>query len=503
MRLQESCNPKCWIAWLCANLIVLVLLLVLEFPIFDCENEDDDEEEDDFGCGSATLRPSDISMTTGGNQTAIRSRAGYYRWVICALLFFAATINYIDRQVIGILKPTLVNEFQWQDERTYAAIVFSFQLAYAIGLLLAGGVMDKIGTRRGFGIAVVLWSIAAVSHAFADWCSWLKLPTLNLDASTGFSVVMLSGAAAGFALARFALGIGEAGNFPASIKTVAEWFPRKERALATGVFNSGTNVGALVTPLVVPWLTLHWQWAFIATGLAGFIWVAWWLWVYRAPEEHSRLSATELAYIRSDPIEQTTPIAWARLFPHRQTWAFAIGKFLTDPIWWLYLFWIPDFLNRNHGLDLKSIGPPLIAIYLVADVGSIGGGWISSALIKRGCTVNAARKAAMLICALSVVPIMFAAKATHLWVAVALVALAAAAHQGWSANLFTLASDMFPRRAVGSVVGIGGMLIALVVGEILQRAGSYVPIFIIAGSAYLVALTVIHLLAPKIQPAEV
>jgi len=450
-------------------------------------------------------------MTSGVNQPAIRSRASHYRWVICALLFFAATINYIDRQVIGILKPTLVKEFQWQDERVYAAIVFSFQLAYAIGLLLAGRVMDRIGTRIGFTLAVVLWSFAAVGHAVADWFPWLKLPTLNLDAATGLSVVTLSGAAAGFALARFALGIGEAGNFPASIKTVAEWFPKKERAFATGIFNSGTNVGALVTPLAVPWITLHWgwQWAFIATGLTGFVWVAWWLWVYRAPEEHPRLSARELAYIRSDAVEQTTPIAWAALFPHRQTWAFAIGKFMTDPIWWLYLFWIPDFLNRNHGLDLKSIGLPLVVIYLVADVGSIGGGWISSALIKRGWTLNAARKTAMLVCALSVVPIMFAAKATSLWTAVGLVSLAAAAHQGWSANLFTLTSDMFPRRAVGSVVGIGGMagaiggmLIALVVGEILQRTGSYVSIFIIAGSAYLVALTVIHLLAPKLEPAN-
>lgn len=440
------------------------------------------------------------------------ARVGNYRWVICALLFFAATINYIDRQVIGILKPTLVKEFQWQDERVYAAIVFSFQLAYAIGLLLAGRVMDKIGTRRGFAIAVVLWSIAAVCHAFADWFPWLKLPTVNLDATTGFSIVMLSGAAAGFALARFALGIGEAGNFPAAIKTTAEWFPKKERALATGIFNSGTNVGALLTPLAVPWITLHWgwQWAFIATGLTGFLWLAWWLWIYRAPEEHPRLSAAELAYIRSDPIERTEPIEWKKLFPHRQTWAFALGKFMTDPIWWLYLFWIPDFLNRNHGLDLKSIGLPLVVIYLVADVGSIGGGWLSSALIKRGWTVNSARKTAMLICALSVVPIMFAAKAANLWVAVGLVSLAAAAHQGWSANLFTLTSDMFPRRAVGSVVGIGGMagaiggmFIALIVGEILQRTGSYVPIFIMAGSAYLIALAVIHFLAPKLEPAEV
>jgi ACS family hexuronate transporter-like MFS transporter len=438
--------------------------------------------------------------------------AGHYRWVVCGLLFLAATINYVDRQIIGILKPTLVKEFQWQDERIYAAIVFSFQLAYALGLLIAGRVMDQLGTRRGFTLAVVLWSLAAVGHAGAAALPGLTLPTLNLDAATGFSIVMLTGAAAGFALARFALGLGEAGNFPASIKTVAEWFPRKERALATGIFNSGTNVGALITPLVVPPITLSWgwPWAFIATGLTGFLWVAGWLWVYRAPEEHPRLSGSELAYIRSDPIEQTTPIPWITLFPHRQTWAFAIGKFMTDPIWWLYLFWIPDFLNRNHGLDLGSIGLPLIIIYLVADVGSIGGGWISSRLIKRGWSVNAARKIAMLICALSVVPILGAARVSNLWMAVALVSLAAAAHQGWSANLFTLTSDMFPRRAVGSVVGIGGMagavggmLIALVVGEILQRTGSYVPIFIIAGSAYLVALAVVHLLAPRLEPAKV
>jgi ACS family hexuronate transporter-like MFS transporter len=439
------------------------------------------------------------------------ARIGHFRWVICALLFFAATINYIDRQIIGILKPTLVKELGWTDERIYAAIVFSFQLAYAIGLLLAGRVMDRIGIRRGFTVAVVVWSIAAVGHAFADQLPWLKLPTLNLDATTGLSIVLLSGAAAGFALARFALGIGEGGNFPASIKAVAEWFPRKERSLATGIFNSGTNVGALVTPLVVPFIALHWgwQWAFIATGLTGFFWVAAWLWLYRSPDEHPRVSAAELAHIRSDPPEQSTPIPWSSLVSHRQTWAFAIGKFMTDPIWWLYLFWIPDFLNRNHGLDLKSLGLPLVVIYLVADVGSIGGGWLSSALIKRGHSVNAARKISMLLCAVSVVPIVFAAQTASLWVAVALVSLAAAAHQGWSANLFTLTSDMFPRRAVGSVVGIGGtagaiggMLIALVVGEILQKTGSYVPIFIIAGSAYLAALTVIHLLVPRLEPAR-
>jgi ACS family hexuronate transporter-like MFS transporter len=436
----------------------------------------------------------------------------HLRWYVCALLFFAATINYIDRQVIGILKPTLVAEFGWQDERIYAAIVFSFQLAYAIGLLLAGRVMDRLGTKLGFTLAVVLWSIAAIGHAGADWFPGLSLPTVNLDATTGLSVVMVTGAAAGFAMMRFLLGLGEAGNFPASIKTVAEWFPKKERSLATGIFNSGTNIGALVTPLAVPWITRQWgwKWAFIITGLLGFLWVIWWWTMYRAPEQHPRLSKAEFDHIRSDPPEAVSSIPWSRLFPHRQTWAFAIGKFMTDPIWWLYLFWIPDFLNRNHGLDLKSIGLPLVVIYLVADVGSIGGGWLSSSLIKRGWSVNRARKLAMFICAVSVVPIMFAAKASNLWVAVGLVSLAAAAHQGWSANLFTLVSDTFPRRAVGSVVGIGGMagsiggmLIALVVGEILQRTGSYVPIFIIAGSAYLMALLIVHLLAPKLEPANV
>ena len=442
-------------------------------------------------------------------QTA--DRVGHYRWVVCALLFVAATINYVDRQIIGILKPTLVAQFGWQDERIYAAIIFSFQLAYAIGLLVAGRVIDKLGTRRGFTMAVVLWSVAAVGHAVAGWFPWLRLPTVNLDANTGFSVVLLTGAAAGFALARFFLGLGEAGNFPASIKTIAEWFPRKERALATGIFNSGTNVGALLTPLAVPWITSHlgWEWAFIATGLTGFFWAAWWHRVYRTPEQHPRLSAAELAYIRSDPPEKITPIPWARIIGHRQTWAFALGKFMTDPIWWLYLFWIPDFFSRNHGLDLKSIGPPLVVIYLVADVGSIGGGWLSSKLIKRGWSVNAARKTAMLVSACAVVPIVFASQAKNLWVAVALVSLAAAAHQAWSANLFTLTSDMFPRRAVGSVVGfggmagaVGGMLISIVVGEILNRTGSYIYIFFIAGFAYLAALAVIHALAPTLAPPD-
>jgi MFS transporter, ACS family, hexuronate transporter len=447
-------------------------------------------------------------MSTQDSTSNSKRSHGHYRWVICALLFFAATINYVDRQVIGLLKTTLQTEFS-MSETDYAAIVFSFQLAYAIGMLLAGRIMDKFGTRLGFTLAVVIWSLAAVAHAAANWFPWLSLPSFLINPP---SIVMLGGAAAGFALARFLLGIGEAGNFPASIKTVAEWFPRKERALATGIFNSGTNVGALATPLVVPWIAVNWgwQWAFIMTGLLGFLWVAFWWFLYRSPETHPHLTKEELAYIRSDPAESVTPIKWGKLIPHRQTWAFAIGKFMTDPIWWLYLFWIPDFLHRNHGLDLKSMGLPLVAIYLVADIGSIGGGWISSSLLKRGWTPNRARKTAMLICALAVVPIVLAANVSSLWGAVALVSLAAAAHQGWSANLFTTASDMFPRRAVGSVVGIGGMagavggmVIALIVGAILQATGSYVPIFIMAGSAYLLALLVIHLLSPNLEPANI
>jgi MFS transporter, ACS family, hexuronate transporter len=448
-----------------------------------------------------------VTVRPPSAASAVGAAVGRYRWVICALLFFAATINYVDRQVIGILKSTLQAEFGWT-ERDYAAIIFTFQLAYAIGLLAAGPIMDRIGVRRGYLLAVILWSIAAVGHSIAHLFPSLQLPTLNLDATTGLSVVMLTGSAAGFALMRFLLGLGEGGNFPAAIKATAEWFPKKERAFATGIFNSGTNVGALVTPLLVPWITLHWgwEWAFIWTGLLGFLWVIWWQLTYQPPDVHPRVTPVELAHIRSDPPEAITPVPWGQVVRYRQTWAFAIGKFMTDPIWWLYLFWIPDFLQRNHGLDLKSIGLPIVVIYLVADVGSIGGGWLSSALLKRGWSTNAARKTAMLICALCVVPIVFASKASNLWVAVGLVSIAAAAHQGWSANIFTLTSDMFPRRAVGSVVGIGGMagavggmVISLVVGEVLARTGSYVPVFLIAGFAYLAALAIIHLLAPRLQ----
>ncbi len=428
----------------------------------------------------------------------------WYRWVVCLLLFFAATINYIDRQVIGLLKPTLQQEFGWS-EIDYADIVFSFQLAYAIGMLLAGRFIDSVGTRVGFAVAVGVWSIAAMAHAEA--------------AAYGPAVAAILGgvglayapSVAGFIAARFALGIGEAGNFPAAIKVVAEWFPVKERAFATGLFNSGTNIGAVVAPLVVPWITLTygWYWTFVVTGAIGFVWIALWLPLFGPPGTHPRVNAAELAHIQSDPSPPLARVPLRAILPHRQTWAFAIGKFMTDPIWWLYLFWVPDFLNRNHGLNLLAVGPPLVAIYLIADVGSIGGGWLSSTLIKRGWSVNAARKTAMLVAACAVIPIVFASMASSLWVAVLLVALAAAAHQAWSANIFTLASDMFPREAVGTVVGfggkagaLGGMLIAKLTGYLLETTGSYLPVFLIAGSAYLTALLVIHLLAPRLERVQ-
>jgi ACS family hexuronate transporter-like MFS transporter len=413
-------------------------------------------------------------------------RTGRYRWVVCALIFLATTINYLDRQVLGILKPTLQQELGWS-EIDYGNIVLAFSLAYAIGLLVTGRLIDRIGTKVGYALALTIWSAAAMAHAAAR-------------------------SVTGFAAARFALGLGEAANFPVAIKAVAEWFPRRERALATGIFNAGTNVGAMVAPLVVPWLTLQygWQAAFLVTGALGLVWLLLWWPLYGSPGGHPRVSAAELAHITSDPDEPPLPVSWRELLRHRQMWAFGVAKFITDPIWWLYLFWIPDFLNRNHGIDLQHMGPPLVTIYLLADVGSIGGGWLSSALLARGWSVNAARKTAMLACALAVVPIVLASRVSGLWTAVAIVALAAAAHQGWSANLYTMVSDTFPRRAVATAVGLGGMagmigsmFIATVTGFVLETTGSYLVVFAIAGSAYLVALALVHLLVPTMEPARI
>jgi ACS family hexuronate transporter-like MFS transporter len=417
---------------------------------------------------------------------ADRPSVGHYRWVICALLFFATTINYIDRAVLSVLEPELEKVIGWTATQ-YGNINASFTLAYAIGFLFAGWMMDKLGTRVGYTLALIVWSLAAAAHAFAD------------------SVL-------GFAIARFALGIGESGNFPAAIKTVAEWFPKKERAFATGIFNGGSNVGAIIAPLVVPLLfAWHgWQTAFIATGLVGLLWVLFWWPLYRPPQEHPRVSEAELAYIESDPPDPPVRVPWLQLLPYRQTWAFAVGKFMTDSIWWFYLFWFPKFMNDQFGVDIKTIGLPMITVYLLADVGSVAGGWQSSRLMARGWTANAARKTAMLTAALCIVPVAAAPLVAEKWVAVLLIGIAAAAHQGFSCNLFTLASDMFPRRVVGSVVGIGGFagamggfLMNLSAGRLKDMTGNYIAMFTVAAFAYLIALLIIHLLVPRLTPAPI
>jgi ACS family hexuronate transporter-like MFS transporter len=410
---------------------------------------------------------------------------GWYRWVICALLFFATTINYVDRTVLGVLEPHLKQEIGWTATQ-YGDINSAFNLAYAIGFLFAGWMMDRIGTRWGYSISLTVWSLAAAAHAFA-------------------------GSVWGFAAARFALGIGESGNFPAAIRTVAEWFPKKERAFATGIFNAGSNVGAILAPALVPILFAVWGWkaAFIATGLAGLVWVFFWWPLYRPPREHPKVSPEELAYIESDPPDPAVKIPWLELLPHRQTQAFAIGKFLTDAVWWFYLFWFAKFMNEQFGVDIKTIGLPMITVYLLADVGSVAGGWQSSWLLGRGWSANAARKTAMFTCALCVVPVVAAPLVGNKWIAVLLIGMAAAAHQGFSANLFTLTSDMFPRRAVGSVVGIGGfcgaiggVLMNLSAGRLRDMTGNYFAMFAIAASAYLTALLIIHLLVPKLEPVK-
>jgi len=432
------------------------------------------------------------------------TRVGRFRWMICGLLFLAATINYIDRQVIGILKSTLQPQFGWS-EIDYSDIVFSFQLAYAIGFIIAGRLIDRIGTKAGFALALTVWSLAAMAHAAAT--------TIGTTAAVmlGFLGLNYSASVAGFIVARFALGLGESGNFPAAIKTVAEWFPRRERAFATGLFNAGSNVGVIVAPLVVPWLTLHWSWrvAFAATGLTGLVWTLFWWPLYRTPAEHPRLGPGERQYIESDPAEPAIKVSWAELVRHRQAWAFAVGKFLTDSVWWFYLFWFPLFMADTFGVDLRNIGLPMVTVYLLADVGSIGGGWLSSNLLKQGWTPNAARKTAMLVCAILILPVVMAPRVENAWVAVWLVGLAAAAHQGFSANIFTITSDMFPKHAIGTVVGfggfagaMGGFLMNLGAGWFRENQGSYVSMFTIAGVSYLVAIAAIHLLAPRLEPVR-
>lgn len=405
------------------------------------------------------------------------------RWRVCALLFFATTINYIDRQVLGLLAPQLQREFS-MSESEYGLIVTAFQAAYALGLAGTGVLLDRIGVKRGFSFAVILWSIACAAHALAR---------------TAF----------GFGVARFALGLGEAANFPASIKAVAEWFPKKERALATGLFNAGANVGAIIAPLVVAYIALEfgWQQAFLITGAIGFVWLGFWYWIYERPEAHKTLSRAELQYILADPVEESkSGVSYAGLLKHKETWALCAAKFLTDPIWWFFLYWLPKFLNTNHGITLSSVGAPLVTIYAMATVGSITGGYVSSWLVGKGWNAPKARISSMFVFALMIVPIFFASQTSNLWTAVIIIGIAAAAHQGWSANLFTLISDLYPKNAVGSMTGlagmsgaIGGMLIASAIGFLLQATGSYVPVFALAASSYLLAWVIVRLLIRRLE----
>jgi ACS family hexuronate transporter-like MFS transporter len=430
------------------------------------------------------------------NETKI----GNYRWVICSLLFFATTINYLDRAVISLLKSNLTAEFKWNDG-DYANIEIAFKIAYAMGLLAAGGFIDKVGTKVGYFMATFWWSVSAVCHSL-------------VSSTVGFSVV------------RSALGISEGGNFPAAIKTVAEWFPKKERAFATGIFNSGTNVGAIIAPLTVPFIAVAWGWrmAFIITGSTGFIWLVFWYIFYQSPSKHKYVTQAELDYINSDP-ENTDPISevekekisWKKLLRFKQTWAFVVGKFLTDPIWWFYLFWLPDFLESQYHLKGTAIALPVAAVYVISTFGSVGGGWLPMSLIRNSWPTFKARKTSMFIYALLVIPIIFAQflGSIDMWLAVAVIGLAASAHQAWSANIFTTVSDMFPKSSVGSVTGIGGMFGSL--GGVLfswlvqknlfvhyRAIGkieiAYYIMFFVCGSAYLLAWVIMHFLVPKMKP---
>ena len=414
-------------------------------------------------------------------------KIGNYRWRIVVLLFFATTINYIDRQVLGILAPQLQLAFGWS-ESDYGFIITAFQAAYAIGLISMGALLDRIGTRLGFMIAISMWSLAGMFHAAAR---------------SVFS----------FSVARFALGIGASANFPAAIKTVAEWFPKKERALATGIFNSGPNIGAILTPLIIPVIALKWgwQWAFIGTGALGFIWLLFWIPMYRKPELDERLTESERMYIlQDDSGTETKKLPWKSIISYKQTWGICVARFLTDPIWWFFLYWLPKFLNSNYHINLTNIGLPLVVIYVVSIGGSIFGGWLSSFLINRGKNPVAARKLTIFFMALLVVPIFFTSFTTNVWLAVLLISMATFAHQGYAANIFTIVSDIYPKNAVGSVTGlagfagaVGGVLFSAVVGLILEFTGSYYVIFGIASVAYLLCWLSLYLLVPNHQKIQI
>ncbi len=428
-------------------------------------------------------------------MNSIATKPGNYRWVICSLLFFATTINYLDRQVMGLLKPVLEKEFNWT-ETDYSYIVMAFTASYAIGLVVFGRIIDKIGTKLGYTISITLWSIAAMCHALVK---------------TTF----------GFGVARGALGIGESGNFPAAIKTVAEWFPKKERALATGIFDSGANIGACVAPILIPWILgmYGWQEAFIITGSVGFLWLLAWRIFYEVPAKEKRLSKEELEYINSDSTVEADDvhIPWINLFKLKQTWAFIIGKFFTDPIWYFFLFWLPSYFNSTFHLDLKKPSLPLVIVYTATTIGAIGGGWLSSYLIKKGWLVYKSRKFVLFLSALAVLPIMLARYTTDMWMVIWLISLSVAGNSAWSANIYTIVSDMIPKKAVSSVIGIGGMagaiggvIFPLFIGFILDYykginnlVAGYNIIFIVCGVSFMIAWILIHFLTPKMKPVQI
>ncbi|WP_246172788.1 MFS transporter [Nitrospirillum amazonense] len=427
----------------------------------------------------------DAAAAPGVIPAVVPRPRGRYRWLVCFLLFSAVALSYVDRQVLGVLKPLLQDRYGWT-EVGYGTIVFWFQAAYASGYLVFGRLVDRIGARAGYALAVGIWTIAHMAHAAA-------------------------GSVASFAIVRIPLALGESGAFPASLAAVAEWFPQRERALAIGLTNAGANVGAVLTPLIVPAVTLAWGWraAFLVTGLFTVVWLAAWLALYRRPREVARLSPGELAYIEADPVPPPVRLSWRRVLGARETWAYILGRFVIDPIWWTFLFWLPDFFAKRYGLDLKGFGPPLVLVYILADMGSVLGGWGSSRLLARGVGLNRARKTAFLVCALVVAPVALAMDTGSLWGAALLIGLACAGHQGFSVNLYALPSDLFPRWAAGSVIGLGGaaggigsMAMAQAAGWILQTTGSYRPIFLAAASAYFVALALIHWMTPGYAPAR-
>ncbi|MGA2916688.1 MAG: MFS transporter [Sedimentisphaerales bacterium] len=436
------------------------------------------------------------------NQVSIESKSsiGWFRWTICGFLFLATALNYMDRAVIGILKPDLAKQLNWS-EQDYANIVIAFSIAYAIGYSWAGWFIDRVGVKLGYTLAVFFWSLAEIAHAFI----WF----IPIEAKIQIWLMAMPATVLGFCAARFALGLAEGGNFPAAGKTVSEWFPKKERALAVGIFNSGSNIGALVAPILIPLVAvgLSWPIAFLITPTVAFIWIVLWLLFYQSPEKHKWVTPTELAHIRSDPPDPPgLKIPWLTLFRYRQTWMFVIGTGISGTIWWFWLYWVPDFLSKQYNLNMKQFGPPIAIIYLMTGVGSIGGGWLSGYFLKRGWSLNAARKTAMLICALCVVPVFTACSVSNIWVAALLIGLAAASHQGFAANLITTVSDTAPRQVVASIMGLGGtaacvgvMFFAKLVAYVLEKTGEYRILFIIASCSYLITLLIIHLINPRLE----